>query len=59
MALKQAAQESGGANIPDGGQEKGGCDTERDMVSGHGGDGLLVGLNGLSALSNLNDSMIV
>jgi len=29
----------------------------RDMVSGHGGDSLVVGLDDLEALSNLNDSM--
>ena len=29
----------------------------RDMVSGHGGDGLLVGLAGLRGSSSLDDSM--
>ena len=29
----------------------------RDMVSGHGGDGLVVGLDAVSGLLNLNDSM--
>ena len=29
----------------------------RDMVSGHGGGSLVVGLDDLEALSNLNDSM--
>ena len=29
----------------------------RDMVSGQGGDGLTVGLDGLSGLFNFNDSM--
>jgi len=29
----------------------------RDMVSGHGGDGLMVGLDAVSCLLNLNDSM--
>ena len=35
---------------------------ERHMVSGHGGDGLMVGLGGLSVLevfSNLNGSVIL
>ena len=35
---------------------------ERDMVSGHGGDGMMVGLGGLSVLevfSNLNGSVIL
>mgnify|MGYP001855598920 CR=1 FL=1 len=31
----------------------------RDMVSGHGGDGWMVGLDDLSGHSNLNDSMIL
>jgi len=31
----------------------------RDMVSEHGGDGLMVGCNDLSGLSNLNDSIIL
>ena len=31
----------------------------RDVVSGHGGDGLATGQNDLSGLSNLNDSMIL
>jgi len=30
----------------------------RDVVSGHGGDGLIIGLDGLRGLGNLNDSMI-
>ena len=30
----------------------------RDMVNGHGGDGLMVGLDDLSGLPNLNDSTI-
>ena len=30
----------------------------RDMVSGHGGDVLIVGLDDFSDLSNLNDSVI-
>jgi len=29
----------------------------RDMVSGQGGDGLIVGLDGLRGLFNFNDSM--
>mgnify|MGYP001858437632 CR=1 FL=1 len=32
--------------------------TLRDVVSGHGGGGLMVGLGDLSGCSNLNDSMI-
>lgn len=31
----------------------------RDVVSGHGGDGLIVGLGDPSDLSNLDDSMIL
>ena len=31
----------------------------RHMVSGHSGDGLMVGLDDLSDLSNLNDSTIL
>ena len=31
----------------------------RDMVSGHGGDVLIVGLDDFSDLFNLNDSMIL
>ena len=31
----------------------------RDMVIGHGDDGLMVGLGDLSGLSNLNDSVIL
>jgi len=31
----------------------------RDVVSGHGGDGLVVGLGILVVFSNLNDSMIL
>ena len=31
----------------------------RDVVSGHGGDGLLVGLGDLSGLSNLNGSLLL
>ena len=31
----------------------------RDVVSGHGGDGLMIGLNDLRVLSNLNDSIIL
>jgi len=31
----------------------------RDMVSGHSGDGLVVGLDDLRSFSSLNDSMIL
>ena len=31
----------------------------RDMVSGHGGDGLMLGLDDLSGLCNFHDSMIL
>jgi len=31
----------------------------REMVSGHGGDGLTVGLDNLRGLFNLNDSMFL
>ena len=31
----------------------------RDVVSGHGGDGLMIGLNDLRVLSNFNDSVIL
>ena len=33
--------------------------TLRDVVSGHGGDGLVVGLDDPSGLLHLNDSMIL
>ena len=33
--------------------------TLRDVVSGHGGDGLIVGLGDLSGLSNCNDSTML
>ena len=41
--MAQAAQGGGGVTIPGGVPEPGGCGTE-DMVSGHGGDVLVVGL---------------
>ena len=43
MALAQGAQGGGGVTIPGGVPELCGCGTE-DVVSGHGGDGLAVGL---------------
>ena len=48
-AVAEAAQGGGGVTIPGGVQGKGGCGNE-DMVSGHGGDGLMVGLDDLSGL---------
>ena len=47
--MAEAAQGGGGVTIPGGVQGKGGCGNE-DMVSGHGGDGLMVGLDDLSGL---------
>ena len=56
--LEQAAQGDGGITIPGGVPELCGCGTE-DVVSGHGGDGLVDGLEDLSGISNLNDSVIL
>ena len=56
--LEQAAQGDGGITIPGGVPKPCGCGTE-DVVSGHGGDGLVDGLEDLSGLSNLNDSVIL
>ena len=50
-ALEQAAHGDGGDTPPGGVQEMWRCGTE-----GHGGDGLMVGLDDLSGLSNLYDS---
>ena len=55
-AVAQAAQGSGGATIA-GVQDLRRCGTEG--CSRHGGGGLMVGLDGLSGLSNLNDFMIL
>ena len=57
-AVAQAAQGSGGVTIPGGVQE---CRNValRDVVSGHGGDGLVVGQMITVVFSNLNDSMIL
>ena len=40
--MAQAAQGGGGVTVPGGVPEPCGCGTE-DVVSGHGGDGLVVG----------------
>lgn len=40
-------------------RNKEGTQVVRDTVSGHGGDGLMVGLDDLSVLSNLKESMIM
>jgi len=54
----QAAQGGGGVTIPGGVQE---CRNValRDVVSGHGGDGLVVGQMITVVCSNLNDYMIL
>ena len=44
-----AAQGGGGVTVPGGVPEPCGCGTE-DVVSGHGGDGLAVGLDDLRGL---------
>jgi len=54
--LEQAAQGSGGVTIPGGVQKHVWMWHVRTQFSGHGGDGLTVGLDDLS---NLNDSMIL
>ena len=56
--MAQAAQGGGAVTVPGGVPEPCGCGTE-DVGSGHGGGGPVVGLYGLSDLSNLNDSMIL
>jgi len=48
-AVAQAAQGGGGVTNPGGVPEPCGCGTE-DVVSGHGGDGLMVGLGDLRGL---------
>ena len=48
-AVAEAAQGGGGVTVPGGVPELCGCGTE-DMVSGHGGDGLAVGLGDLEGL---------
>ena len=47
--MAQAAQGGGAVTVPGGVPEPCGCGTE-DMVSGHGGDGLAVGLGDLRGL---------
>ena len=47
--MAEAAQGGGGVTISGCVPEPCGCVTE-DMVSGHGGDGLMVGLDDLSGL---------
>ena len=54
--MAQAAQGGGGVTVPRGVQEKGGCGTERHGYRAQW-DGLMVGLDVLSGLYNLNDSM--
>ena len=54
-----AAQGGGAVTVPGGVPESCGCGTE-DMVSGHGGDGLVVGPGDLRSLfqpSRFSDSM--
>ena len=48
-AVAEAAQGGGGVTVPGGVPELCGCGTE-DMVSGHGEDGLTVGLGDLEGL---------
>ena len=48
-AVAQAAQGGGGVTVPGGVPEPCGCGTE-DVVSGHGGDGLTVGLDDVRGL---------
>ena len=49
---------SGGVTVPGGVQELWRCGSE-GRVCGHGGDGLVVGLDNLRGISNLNSSMIL
>jgi len=55
--LTQAAQRRGGVTIPGGVKEKSECGTEGHVCSIHS-HASVVGLEDLSGLSNLNDSMI-
>jgi len=48
-AVAEAAQGGGGVTVPGGVPELCGCGTE-DVVSGHGEDGLTVGLGDLEGL---------
>ena len=48
-AVARAAQEGGGVTVPEGAPEPCGCGAE-DVVSGHGGDGLTVGLDDVRGL---------
>ena len=57
-ALEQAAQGGGGVTIP-GGVQVLRKRTDGKWFSGHGGDGLMVGLGDLCDLSKLNDSMLL
>ena len=57
-ALEQAAQVGGGVTVPGSAQEAWRCGAEgHEAISGHGGDGLAVGLGDLSGFSNLNDEV--
>ena len=49
---------SGGVTVPGGVQELWRCGSE-GRVCGHGGDGLVVGIDNLRGISNLNNSMIL
>ena len=49
-ALEQAAQCGGGVIVPGGVQEMCRCEAFGNMVSGHGDDGLMVGLDDLRGL---------
>jgi len=52
-AVAQAAQGGGGVTVPGGVPEPCGCGTE-DVVSGHGGGGLVVGPGDLRGLFQLS-----
>jgi len=57
-ALAQTARGGGAVTIPGGVQNR--VDVaQRDVVSGHGGDGLVVGLGDLSGFSNPKDSAVL
>jgi len=53
--VAQAAQGGGAVTVPEGVPEPCGCGSE-DVVSGHGGDGLVVGLQILDSFCNPYDS---
>ena len=55
--MAQSAQGGGGVTIPGG--VRCGDGALRDVVSGHGGGGLVLGLETLEVFSSLNDFMIL